>query len=483
MKSKFTLICLFLAIISSYRAEAQTTVQMGTGTLSPTNTLYSPVYRFSATSTTSAVRSDIMFTAAEMAAAGIPVGATITKVEFNKTNANNFVTPANFKMYMGNTSSTALATTLTWASILTTHSLVFTNTALNLPATTGWVSWNLNSPFTYTGGTFELATEMTMVGNGGATGNILWEYTSTVPTTYIVGAFGTALPATLNGAVADYKRRPNIRITYINARTPNNAGIEKLIEPINFCGGNQDIKVKLKNFGSNQISFVNINWELDGIPMPIIYWSSLLDTTGGFGVSDTVITLDTAVSFASGLAKSLKVWTSLPNGLVDSTTSDDTLYAMLKPSLAAGVYTVGPSGNFASLTEVSNELKFGVCGSVIFEIQSSYNSSVETLPITFKEISGANSTTGVIIRPESIASSINISGSHANTIIDLDRTKFLTIDGRAGGNGASVLTIENTSTSGAAIRFINSAQFDTLQYVTFKASNTLASSGVVFFSN
>lgn len=115
-----------------------------------------------------------------MSAAGIPAGATITKIAFNKGNTANFVTPAsNYNMLMANTSNTSLASGLAWTSILNTHNQVFQSSSFNIPNTIGWVDWVLTTPFNYTGGALEIAYEMQMTGNGGATDKFLWEYSGT----------------------------------------------------------------------------------------------------------------------------------------------------------------------------------------------------------------------------------------------------------------------------------------------------------------
>ena len=108
---------------------AQSTVQIGTGTLATPSALYAPLYRFSATSTTTGSRANIVYSQAELAAVGITAGSLISEIQFNKTNVANFNTPASsYKVFMANTSNTTLATTLTWASILSTHTEVFSST-------------------------------------------------------------------------------------------------------------------------------------------------------------------------------------------------------------------------------------------------------------------------------------------------------------------------------------------------------------------
>lgn len=205
-------LCALLLGLSGLSVQAQTTTQIGMGTNTSSLTLYAPVYRYSATSATTACRSNIIYTAAELGAAGIAPGSTITALAFNKTNVANFVVPASFNMYMGNTGNVPpLATTTTWASIMASHTQVYQNASFNIPSGTGWITWNV-TPFVYTGGSLEIAFELSMQGNGGATDEFNWEFTSGFSGSIIGVANATS--ATLNGTAAAYKERPNIRITY-----------------------------------------------------------------------------------------------------------------------------------------------------------------------------------------------------------------------------------------------------------------------------
>ena len=202
--------------------KAQTTIQIGTGTDLPAFTAYGPVYRYSATSATMTSRSNMLFTAAEMSAAGIPAGSTITGIEFYKGNVASFTASATQSMYMANTLNTALTTSLTWASVMSTHTLVYSDGAFTVPNGIGWVSWTL-TPFLYTGGALEIASEQSMSGNGGATDKFQWQYTSGVAVDKLVGATtGSLTPATtLTSGVSGYRNRPNIKITYTAPLTSN----------------------------------------------------------------------------------------------------------------------------------------------------------------------------------------------------------------------------------------------------------------------
>jgi hypothetical protein len=83
-----------------------------------------------------------------------------------------------------------------------------------------------------------------------------------------------------------------------------------------------------------------------------------------------------------------------------------------------------------------------------------------------------------------------ISSSNAGPTIDLNSASNIIIDGRPGGLGtfspSASLKIINTSNTGAAIRFINDASFNSIRYCDLQGQNTSyttsALSGVVYFS-
>jgi hypothetical protein len=210
-----------IMLISTGVAFAQTTVQIGMGTdIPPQNTLYSPVFRFSATSATAFATGNILFTQAELAAAGITDGAIITAVAFNKLNDATLTTPGTFSIYMGNSANTSLSVTGTRAGTLGGQSQVYTSNVFNVPAVAGWINWSV-TPFLYTGASLEIATDLSIIGNGGATDYFQWEYTAATPATTIVGQTGqTTPPTTLSSSNANYKHRPNIRITFTPPSLP-----------------------------------------------------------------------------------------------------------------------------------------------------------------------------------------------------------------------------------------------------------------------
>ena len=151
--------------------------------------------------------------------------------------------------------------------------------------------------------------------------------------------------------------------------------------------------------------------------------------------------------------------------------------------LAAGTYTVGPTGTYTTLTAAITAISSGTAGPVIFELQNTYTSVTEpSFPLTFTTnvcpIVGA-----VIIRPQSGAVGLLITSANATGTINFDAGSNITFDGRAGGAGPSQLTISNTSLTGYAVQFINSSRFNTIRYCTVAGVNTGTTSGVIVFSN
>jgi len=148
------------------------------------------------------------------------------------------------------------------------------------------------------------------------------------------------------------------------------------------------------------------------------------------------------------------------------------------PAIPTNV-TVGATGDYPTLSALALILNgCPISNPVLVELQSNYNPASETLPIVFNNNSGTSGTNTVTIRPAAGAGPFAISGSSTSALLDLNGARYFTFDGRAGGIGASALSITNTG-NGAALRLFNDAQNNTIQSVALKSSNTSATNGVV----
>lgn len=172
-----------------------TVVVIGTGTLASTTTQNgSPIYRSSTTSAFDYAQSVQLLTQADLAAAGITPGSTITKIAYRKTSPHT-LSPgrtATYRAYAKNSTATALVTSQNFNTWISGATLVYQNLAMDandIPAAAdSWVELSFSSPFTYTGDALEIALDWEMNPGVGdrSTGAFLWEYTNT-PTNQAVG--------------------------------------------------------------------------------------------------------------------------------------------------------------------------------------------------------------------------------------------------------------------------------------------------------
>lgn len=254
------------------------------------------------------------------------------------------------------------------------------------------------------------------------------------------------------------------------AQGPNNAGVVGITSPTVFCAGLQTVKAKIANKGNNLLDSVRINWELDGVAQPTHYFVGSLDTLNSTTFpNDTTLTLGTA-NFVSGVARTIKVWTSMPNGVADTVTSDDTTLNSYKAALN-GTYTIGgASPNYATLAAAAADLNTnGICGPVIFNIRTgTYNGQ-----IALGNISGASAINTITFKSEANnADSVNLTftatAATDNYIIKLNDTKYTTFKN---------LKFTSSATSFSRIfDIITGCQFDTIQNCSLNSATATASS-------
>lgn len=98
----------------------------------------------------------------------------------------------------------------------------------------------------------------------------------------------------------------------------NDAGIIEVKIPEEACGAKKPIQVVLGNFdGDTYLENVDINWSINGVAQAVFQWEGLIN-----GANDTLITLDSLLIDADGEYEII-TWTSLPNGLEDNSTLND----------------------------------------------------------------------------------------------------------------------------------------------------------------
>ena len=150
----------------------------------------------------------------------------------------------------------------------------------------------------------------------------------------------------------------------------------------------------------------------------------------------------------------------------------------------AGLYTVGPTGSFLTLSAAAAALhNCGVSGPVQLQLQSTYLSSGEpSFPITFLSIAGTSVTNTVTIYESVGGLSITSAQASPNGTLDLSGCQYVIFDGRVNASGGTEdLVISNTGT-GYPIQFINDASYNTIQYCKVSGTATSNTIGVIDFS-
>lgn len=200
------------------RPAIQDTVTIGAGTSS--SSTRGPFQRSDTASTTVFTRFVHIYTASELAAAGVINGTVITSLNWDLASSNIVAGngDAAFKVYIKNSSATA-ATSDTWVNLTSGSTMVVDNnynTVNNFPGSNGWMAFNFNAPFTYTGGALEIAVDwdcsQVSAPAFSGDGSLKWRWESTAPDDLVVKkTASSSAPST----ISDLKdERANIQIVY-----------------------------------------------------------------------------------------------------------------------------------------------------------------------------------------------------------------------------------------------------------------------------
>lgn len=198
-----------------------------------------------------------------------------------------------------------------------------------------------------------------------------------------------------------YDRRLDLKLVFHNNNTIHDASVTQITEPQSttspIVGSPYDVKTIIKNVGSNTLTSLTINWELNGIPQTPYIWSgSLLQDQ-----SSSEITIGSAVFTNSG-ENTITVYSTNPDGFVDEQPLNDTLSKPFVVCIGplAGEYTIDPATplsetNFTSFEEAKLILDHcGISDTTVFNVSpGSYN-----LSIVFDSIAGATNSSWVIFQ-------------------------------------------------------------------------------------
>ncbi|MEI6575983.1 MAG: lamin tail domain-containing protein [Bacteroidota bacterium] len=102
----------------------------------------------------------------------------------------------------------------------------------------------------------------------------------------------------------------------------NDAGISAITQPTSaMASATNDVKVTLSNFGSGDLTYADINWEVNGVSQGVYNWSGYIPSASS--QSDIVLG---SFSFPTSGSSVITAWTSNPNSQPDGNTANDSAF-------------------------------------------------------------------------------------------------------------------------------------------------------------
>ena len=146
----------------------------------------------------------------------------------------------------------------------------------------------------------------------------------------------------------------------------------------------------------------------------------------------------------------------------------------------SGIYTVGNTGDFNSLTSLCDSLEASfITGPVTIEILNDYISTEENFPIVFPFIIGSSFQNSIKIHPAFDANDVAITGSQ-NAIIKFDGATNISIDGRPGGIGEEKsLSVINENPNGSTILITGNSRNIEISYCNILGCSDNPDRGVI----
>ena len=233
------------------------------------------------------------------------------------------------------------------------------------------------------------------------------------------------------------------------------AGIASIDSPIvGFCGTTQNIYATLINSGTTTLTSDTIRWQINGGTPNSYAWTGSIP----FGGS-TSIMIGT-YTFSKGTTYNLTVYSSSPNGGIDSNYYNDSISRLHFGVALGGTYQIGGAGkDYNGFKDAVTDLTtFGVCGPVTFNaVDSTYKEQIlignitgtsSTNTVTFQSKSGDSSKVKLQYAPSSL---------YSNYVLFLQGASYINFN---------KITIQNTSkisalASGIVVEIDGGSTFNT----------------------
>jgi hypothetical protein len=342
------------------------------GTAASTSSLSGPT-----TSTTSGARTErhtVIYTASELATAGVVGNSMLFSIAWDKSGVGAYTgNDLTIRVWLKHNSSTTFSSNPSFATETGSATLVYETTTGTIPATTGYLRFIFNqNTFTWNGSdNIQVITEIIRPAS----------YTNTTFSWRTIATTTNAAANSGAAAAVDALTRTSTRpLVQFEIATPGADGaLLSMTSPVSSPAGPQLITVVLRNTGNTPLTTANINYSINGAA-PIVYaWAGLLD----IGAS-TSVTLGSS-NFANGYYTIVANVVTV-NGAGDNDPSNSTVTKSFQVcSPLSGTYTVNNTAAtggtvFHSFNDLAASLtSCGVSGPVTINVISNpapYNEQV-----------------------------------------------------------------------------------------------------------
>lgn len=360
-----------------------------------------------------------LYTASEIMAGGAISGGNITSLALNIATASSSVFNG-FTIKIKQTSATTL-------SAFETTGFTTVYSANYSPSATGWQTFNFTTPFAWDG-VSNILVNFCFDNTSTAT-SAYYYYTSSSGKAYYAYNSSTAGVSGCDlttGYSSSY--RANIKFNIAGApalATDGGFGIMTSPAGTVYSSQNTDVKIKIKNFGTDTLHSLAINWKVDGVSQTPVNWTGnlLKDSLS------TSITLG-SLNFSTG-NHTIEFFTSLPNGLSDMNwANDNSSYSFYACSSSfSGTYTLG--GTNPDFTSFSNAIssinQCGLTGPVVINVAPGVYRERVIIPA----ILGISATNTLTFQSTSSDSSLVILEDSAtnvnnNYVVSFNQAKYIT---------------------------------------------------------
>ncbi len=228
----------------------------------------------------------------------------------------------------------------------------------------------------------------------------------------------------------------------------------------------QNVEVEVTNFGALPLDSVMIEWEINGTPQTGFNYTGPALASGA---SSAPIVLGTYTPAPGGV---IKAWTSMPNGIVDTITVNDTSTRNICIGLA-GNYTIDATQptsatNFTTIQGAVDTMNLcGIAGPVVFDIAP--GSGPYTEQVIINQIDGVSATNTITFNGNGDTLQYD-SPSGAKYTLLLDGADYVTID------SLTILSLD--ALYGIAVIFTNDASYNTIKNSIVDVSSVTSTSSV-----